>query len=61
MPISMEQWRATVGSNNASRSHVLGKSIKRKSPKDLLSHFLSFLMTLFTPEADLVTVKDGKV
>jgi hypothetical protein len=23
MPISMEQWRATVGSNNAAHSHVL--------------------------------------
>ena len=59
MPISMEQWRAGVGSNNAARSRVLGRYIMRKrSPKSPLSQFLSLLMMLFAPWVGLVT--EGK-
>ena len=47
MPISAEQWRASVGGNNAARSHVLRKSLRQKFPrKNLLSQILSFLTTL---------------
>ena len=47
MPISAEQWRASVGGNNAAHSHALRKSLRRKFPcKSLLSQILSFLMTL---------------
>jgi hypothetical protein len=61
MPISMEQWRATVGSNNATHSHLLGKFIRKRSPRDLVSQFLSFIMTLFNPGAGLVPDKEGNV
>ena len=54
MPISMEQWRAGVGSNNAARSRVMGRCIRKRSPKCLLSQFLSLLMTLFAPWVGLV-------
>ena len=30
MPISMEKWRASVGSNNAARSQVLRKTMTNK-------------------------------
>ena len=47
MPISAEQWRASVGGTNAARSHVLRMSLRQKFPcKSLLSQILSFLMTL---------------
>ena len=58
MPISMEQWRAGVGSNNAARSRVMGRSMRKMSPKSLLSQFLSLLMMLFAPWVGLVT--EGK-
>ena len=45
MPISMEQWRASVGSNNAAHSHVLRKfGRKKKSPESLLSQIMSLLV-----------------
>ena len=54
MPISMEQWRVGVGSNNAARSRVMERSMRKRSPKSLLSQFLSLLMTLFAPWVRLV-------
>ena len=48
MPISLEQWRSSVGSNNAARSHVIEKHLGKKSPKNLLGYFLQFLMALFS-------------
>ena len=48
MPIGLEQWRAGVGSNNAARSHALGKFMRRKCPRSFLSQFISYLVTLFT-------------
>ena len=57
MPVSMEQWRASVGSNNAARSHVLAKCVGKKSPKTLLGRFLLFLFALFSQGAGLVTNK----
>ena len=47
MPVSLEQWRASVGLNNAARSHALSKLSGKRPPKDLLSQLLSFLFTLF--------------
>ena len=46
MPISAEQWRASVGGTNAACSHALRKSLRQKFPcKSLLSHqILSFLL-----------------
>ena len=44
MPVSLEQWRASVGSNNAARSHVLAKCTGKKSPKGLFGQFLLFLL-----------------
>ena len=47
MPISAEQWRASVGGTNAARSHALRKSLRQTFPcKSLLNQILSFLMTL---------------
>ena len=57
MPVSMEQWRASVGSNNAARSHVLAKCTGKKHPKTLLGQFLLFLFTLFSQGTGLVTNK----
>ena len=53
MPVSLEQWRASVGSNNAARSHVLARCTGKKSPKSLLGQLLLFLLTLFSPGAGL--------
>ena len=58
MPISMEQWRAGVGSNNAARSRVMRRCMRKRSPKNLLSQFLSLLVTMFAPWVGLVT--EGK-
>ena len=44
MPVSLEQWRSSVGSNN---SHVIEKHLGKKSPKNLLGQFLQFLLALF--------------
>ena len=57
MPVSLEQWRASVGSNNAAHSHVLAKCTGKKSPKGLFGQFLLFLMALFSPGAGLDTNK----
>jgi hypothetical protein len=56
----MEQWRVTVGSNNAARSHVLGRFTRKRSPRDLFSQFLSFIVTLLTPGAGIVADTEGK-
>ena len=58
MPVGLEQWRASVGSNNAARSHVLPRTTGKRSSKGLLlDQFLSFFVILLTPGADLVTNK----
>ena len=57
MPISAEQWRASVGSNNAALSHVLRKSVFKKSPKSFFGQFLALLLALFDPGVGLVTDK----
>ena len=59
MPVSLEQWRASVGSNNAARSHVLAKCTGKKSPKGLFDQFLLFLMALFSPGVGL-DINKGK-
>ena len=46
MPVSLEQWRASVGLNNAARSRVLNKLGGKRPPKDLLSQFGLFLLRL---------------
>ena len=48
MPIGLEEWRAGVGSNNAARSHALGKLMRRKCPRNFLSQLISYLVALFT-------------
>ena len=48
MPIGLEEWRAGVGSNNAARSHALGKFMRRKCPRSFLSQLISYLVALFT-------------
>ena len=40
MPVSLEQWRASVGLNNAGRSRVLSKLSGKRLPQDLLTLFL---------------------
>ena len=57
MPVSMEQWRASVGSNNTARSHVLAKFVGKTAPKGFLGQFLLFLFALFSPGAGPVTNK----
>ena len=47
MPVSLEQWRSSVGSNNAARSHVIEKHLGKKSPKNLFGQYLQFLLALF--------------
>jgi hypothetical protein len=49
MPISAEQWRGSVGGNNAGRSRVLGKCTRGNAPNSLFGQFLLFLTTLFSP------------
>ena len=47
MPISVEQWRASVGSSNAGRFPVLKKRLKNQLPfNGPLSFILALLMTL---------------
>ena len=57
MPISLEQWRASVGSNNAAHSHVLAKCVGKKPPVGLLGQYLLFLAALFAPGVQLATGK----
>lgn len=57
MPISMEQWRASVGRNNAARTNVLAKNTEKKISKHLLGQFMLFLLTLFCQGVGLVTSK----
>ena len=59
MPICMEQWRTSVGCNNAARSTVLAKCTGKKTPKSFFGQFLTFLLALFSPGAGLVT-NNGK-
>ena len=53
----MEEWRASVGSNNAARSHVLAKFAGKTAPKGIFGQFLLFLFALFSPGAGPVTNK----
>ena len=46
MPVSLEQWRASVGLNNAARSRVLNKLGGKRPAKDLLSQFGLLLLRL---------------
>lgn len=55
MPVSLEQWRASVGNNNAARSSVLRKRAGKKSPKGLIDQFFTFLLVLFSSGAGLAT------
>ena len=48
MPVGLEEWRASVGSNNAARSHALGKLMRRKNPRNFLCQFISYLVALLT-------------
>ena len=48
MPVGSEEWRASVGSNNAARSHALGKLMRRKNPRSFLRQFISYLVALLT-------------
>lgn len=50
MPISMEQWRASVGSNNA---HLVRRYIKKQFANSPLGHFMSLLMALLIPGVGL--------
>ena len=60
MPVGLEQWRASMGSNNAACSHVLARSTGKRSSKGLLlDQLLYFIMTLLTPGVDLVTNKSN--
>ncbi len=58
MPVSLEQWRAGVGSNNAARSYALKRRLQGKN-QTLLSQFLA-LVALFTHWVELLTDK-GKL
>ena len=49
MPISADQWRASVGGYNASVSRMLGKCVGKKAPNSLQDLFPLFLVSLFTP------------
>ena len=60
MPIGLEEWRAGVGSNNAARSHALGKFMRRKCPRSFLSQLISYLMALFT-EGTWFSSENGEV
>ena len=62
MPISLEQWRATVGINNAASAGMLAKcSHRRKKCTGLCGPFLSFLAAaLFAPSTELDTGYRGK-
>ena len=57
MPIGLEEWRAGVGSNNAARSHALGR---RKCPRSFLSQLISYLVALFT-EGTWFTSNNGEL
>lgn len=46
MPVSIEQWRASLGSNNAARSRVLTKCAGKGAPQGNLSQLLLFLLAL---------------
>ena len=48
MPISMEQWRASVGSNNAARARVSSKTMNKCSSGSFLSQLLTYILALFT-------------
>ena len=48
MPISMEQWRASVGSNNAARARVFSKTMNKCSSGSFLSQLLTYILALFT-------------
>ena len=54
MPISTEQWRASVGSNNAAKARVFSKIMKYSSHKcssgswSFLGQFLKYILALFT-------------
>ena len=44
MPISMEQWRASVGSNNAARTRAFSKRMNKYPSGSLLSKFFTYIM-----------------
>ena len=58
MPVSLEQWRASVGANNSARSHMLKKCWgSKRAPKNLLDHLMLCLVSLFTLGAWPVTAE----
>ena len=62
MPVSMEQWRASVGANNSASSNILQKYWgSKRAPKNLLDDLIVYLMSLFTLRTKPVTAKvEGK-
>ena len=49
MPVSKDQWRASVGSNNASRARVFSKIMNNWcSSESFLSQLLTFILALIT-------------
>ena len=51
MPISMDQWRASVGSNNAARARVFSKmkcSSHKCSSPSFLSQLLTYILTFIS-------------
>ena len=52
MPVSAEQHRASVGSNNSARALGFGKVLTRRKNHwrnmDILEHLMCFVMSLFT-------------
>ena len=49
MPISMDQWRASVGSNNAARARVFSKCSSHKySSPSFLSQLLTYILTFIS-------------
>ena len=61
MPIGLEEWRAGVGSNNAARSHALGKFMRRKCPRSFLSQLISYLVALFIDEGTWFSSDNGEL
>ena len=54
MPISMDQWRASVGSNNAARAHVFSKIMNKcsRSPGSFLSQLFMCILALIRTRTD---------
>ena len=62
MPVSLEQWRASVGSLNASRSHSLRRKYGgKRAPKTLWDQLLSLLLALVVQWTGLATTDKGSI